>query len=126
MWLWQNLTTSMFTYKRSCSDLVAICKLIKIVRNDVVLAKIDILHLDHFINKKKPSHGYYMRALDELHRDGAINIHRLGGKKVLLYLYPKFIPFIDLLTSEDPWEIISRRLGHMIYSAYDISENQRD
>jgi len=126
MILWQNLTTSMFTYKRSYSNLVNVCKLIKTVRNDVVLAEVEISRLNHFINKKKPPHGQYIRALDELHRDGAINVHRLGGKKILLYVYPKFIPFIDLITSEDPWTIASRRLGHMIYSAYNISEDQRD
>ena len=126
MKLWQNLTTSMFTYKRSYSNLVCVCKLIKDIRNNVVLAEIDISRLDHFINTRKPPHRQYMRALDELHKDGAINIHRLGGKKILLYVYPKFIPFLDLLTSEDPWAITSRKLGNIIYSAFDFSDIQRD
>lgn len=126
MVLWQNISTSMFTYKRSYSDLVCVCKLIKNIRNNVVLAEIDISRIDHFINTRKPHYRQYMRALDELHKDGAINIHRLGGKKILLYVYPKFFPFLDLLTSEDPWEITSRKLGNIIYSAFDFSGIQRD
>lgn len=126
MKLWQNINTTKFTFTRSFNDLVSVCKLIKELRNNVVLAEIDISRLNFFINERKPSHTCYMKALDELHKDGAVNIHRLGGKKIILYVYPKFIPFLDLLTSEDPWEITSRKLGNIIYSAFDFSDIQRD
>jgi len=127
MRMWQNLNTSTFTFTRSYNDLVSTCKLIKDLRNNVVLAEIDTEHLLDYIGRAHPKkNSRYMKALDELHKDGAINIHRLGGGKILLYIYPRFIPFLDMITSWDPWPSISRKLGYVVYSGFDISEIQRD